>query len=242
LKLVVSNPFCDKHVEEVTDPSIIEGDERETEYSEPTEPVTVKEDAQFFVKRVDSHVGRPSLPSAEMDLFQWFAETGTVVNKVLRIQIGQILGGRAPADVLRPAEEIFDSEKVLFATKDALVDVSSGFSLDSSLHKDILDNLNVPAAKRPEATAPDEVLVVDENGELRVIDRLDQKADYDENKTHYDLQNKPFESLRKPANSDDDPNGRRGLMGGRGMGQGKKGKGDPRRGFGAGRGFKNKGG
>jgi hypothetical protein len=236
VKLVLANPFRDKHVEEVTDPSIIEGDERETEYSEPTQPVTVKQDAQFFVKRVDSKPGRPSLPSAAMDLFQWFASTGTVVNRELPIQIGQIVGGRKNADVLHPAEEIFDNESVLFSTKDALVDVSSGFSLDSSLHKDILDNLNGPAAKRAEATAPDEVLVVDENGELRVIDRLDQKADYEENKTHYDQQNKPFESLRKPANSDDDPNGRRGLFGGRGMGmgQGKKGKGDPRRGFGRG--------
>jgi hypothetical protein len=235
VKLTVANPFHNKHVEEVTDPSIIEGEERETEYSEPTVPVTVKEDAQFFVKRVDSHVGRPSLPSAEMDFFQWFAETGTVVNKVLRIQIGQILGGRERADVLRPAEEIFDSEKVLFSTNDALVDVSSGFSLDPSLHKDIVDNL-VPGAKRTGDTVPSETLVADENGELHVIDGLDQKADYDQTKTHYDQQNKAFESLRTPA--DDDLQGRHGLFGkGLGMGADKKGKGDPRRrGFGYGRG------
>ena len=236
VKLIVTNPFRDKRIEEVTDPSIIEGDERETEYSEPTPPVTVKDDAQFFVKRIDSRVGRPSLPSAEMDIFQWFASTGTVVNKALQTQIGQILGGRKGADVLRPAEEVFDSESVLFSTKDALVDVSSGFSLDPSLHKDILDNLkNVSSIKRAaEAKAPDEAIVVDENGELHLIDSLDEKPDYDKTKTHYDLQNKPFESLRKPANSDDD------TMGRFGRGLGRKGKNDPRRQFGYGRGGKEK--
>lgn len=230
VKLTLTNPFRNKRVEEVTDPSIIEGDERETAYSEPTPPVTVQEDAQFFVKRIDSRVGRPSLPSAEMDIFQWFAETGTVVNRALQIQIGQILGGRKSADVLRPAEEVFDNEKVLFSTKDVLVDVSSRFTLDPSLHKDILDSLNKAAAgkRAAEAMAPEEALVADENGELHVIDGLDQKLEYDKTKSHYDLQNKPFESLRKPTDSDD------GLKGPLGRRLGRKGKDDPRRKFGRG--------
>ena len=144
VKLIVANPFSDRRVEEVTDPSIIEGAERETEYSEPTAPVTVKEDAQFFVKRIDSRPGRPSLPYAEMDIFQWFAETGTVVNKTLQTQIGQILGGRKSADVLRPSEDVFEPESVLFSTKDALVDVRPGFVLDASLHKDNLGQVVQP--------------------------------------------------------------------------------------------------
>jgi hypothetical protein len=230
VKLILTNPFRERRVEEVTDPSIIEGEERETEYSEPTSPVTVKEDAQFFVKRIDSRIGRPSLPYAEMDIFQWFVSTGTVVNQSLQTQIGQILGGRKKADVLRPAEGVFDKESVLFSTSDALVDVSSAFSLDASLHKDILDSVNVPTAKRVGATAPDEVLVVDENGELHVIDGLDQKSAYDSTKTHYDQQNKAFESLRKTDDLDDEPKKH----------THRTGKDDPRRAFGNRRGGKNK--
>ena len=134
-----------------------------------------------------------------MDVFQWFASTGTVVNKVLRIQIGQILGGRKSAEVLRPAEDVFDTENVLFSTSDTLVDVSPGFSLDSTLHKDLVDDLNkATSGKRPNVTAPDQALFVDENGELRIIDGVDQRTDYEKTKSHYDLQNKPFEKLRKP--------------------------------------------
>jgi hypothetical protein len=227
VKLVLTNPFHQKRVEEVTDPSIIEGEERESEFSEPTIPVTVKEDAQIYVKRTDNHLGRPALPYADMDVFQWFASTGTVVNKVLAVQIGQILGGRKTADVLRPAENVFDSESVLFSTSDTLVDVSPGFSLDASLHKDLVDDLNkVTSGKRPGVTAPDQALFVDANGELRIIDGVDQRADFEKTKNHYDLQNKPFDKLRKPDEGDDMLAGRMGRRGD------KKGD-DPRRQFGA---------
>lgn len=232
VKLVVTNPFHERRVEEVTDPAIIEGEDRETEFSEPTAPVSVPDKAQFFVKRVDWRPGRPSLPSADVDIFQWFAETGTVVNKVLTgTQIGQLIGGRKPAEVLRPADNVFDNESVLFSTKDALLDVYNGFSFDSSLHKDVLDQLkSVPSIKRSGLNAPDEVVVVDENGEIHVIDGQDQKADYDKTKTHYDLQNKAFDSLRKPAGGDDDlTNDKRSRR------MSKKDRQDPRRSFGRGR-------
>jgi hypothetical protein len=233
VKLTVTNPFHERRVEEVDDPSIIEGLVRETETSEPTTPVTVQDNAQFYVKRVDWRPGRPSMPYAEMDIFQWFAETGTVVNKALQIQIGQILGGRKNGvEVLRPAENVFDNESVLFSSKDALVDLSPGFAFDSTLHKDILDNLkNAPSLKRAVISAPDQVVVVDDNGELRLIDGLDQKPDYDKSKTHYDLQNKAFDSLRKSAGADDDVFGRKGRRS-----AAKKERNDPRRqGLGGGR-------
>ena len=116
VRLVMQNPFYEKAREEVADPSIAIGKERETEYSEPTAPVFVPEDARFYVAGVDDHVGRANLPNVEFDLFQWFESTGTVVNHKIRAQLGQFIGGKVSADVLRPAEETFDNEKVPFAT------------------------------------------------------------------------------------------------------------------------------
>jgi hypothetical protein len=224
VKLVVENPFKDRRIEEVTDPSIIEGPTRETEVSEPTAPVTVQDNSQFYVKRVDWRPGRPSLPSAGMDVFQWFAETGTVVNKELTVQLGQLLGGRKTAEVLRPVENVFDTESVLFSSKDALVDVAPGFSFDPSLHKDIIDDLkSVPSIKKTGANAPEKAVVVDDSGELHMVDGMDQKPDYDRTKTHYDQQNKAFEALKK-SGSDDDALPRRH--------RGKKDRNDPRRAFG----------
>ena len=104
VKLIVTNPFHERRVEEVDDPSIIEGLVRETEPSEPTTPVTVQDNAQFYVKRVDWRPGRPSMPYAEMDIFQWFAETGTVVNKALQIFVGRTIEQRLHAFLQRFAK------------------------------------------------------------------------------------------------------------------------------------------
>ncbi len=227
VKLVLANPFRDRRVEEVTDPSIIENEERETQWSEPTAPVTVQEDAQFFVMRVNGRTGRATLPFADMDIFQWLPSTGTVVNKMLQIQIGQILGGRkSNVDVLRPAEDVFDKESVLFSTNDALVDVASPLTLDPALHKDILDSLTASGAKRAVANAPEQAVVVDENGEIQVLDGIDQKPGYDTTKKRYELQNKPFEGLKKANDEDDD------LPSGWKRRHGKKDLNDPRRSFG----------
>ena len=162
-----------------------------------------------------------------MDVFQWFAETGTVVNRELPVLLGQILGGRKPAEVLRPAENVFDNESVLFSSKAALVDVAPGFSFDqNNLHKDIFDDLkSVPSIKKTGASAPELAVVVDDNGEIHMVDGMDQKGDYDKTKTHYEQQNKAFESLKKsPDAADDDIFGKHKHRAGS-----KKDKNDPRR-------------
>lgn len=243
VQLIVANPFKERRIEEVTDPSIIEGDSRPTEWSQPTEPVTVQDNSQFYVKRIEWHPGRTSLPYATMDVFQWFAETGTVVNKELAVQLGQILGGRKQAEVLRPAESVFDQESVLFSSRDALVDVSPGFSFDSNLHKDILDDLKGVPGIKGGASAPQQAVVVDDNGELHMLDGMDQKGEYDKTKTHYEQQNKAFDALRKPAGADEDD-----VFGKHKQHHAGKDKNDPRRAQGFGRkgrsrqGFGGKGG
>jgi hypothetical protein len=214
VKLVVENPFKNRHAEEVKDPSLIQGDTRESdEWSEPTRPVYVPEDAKFFVTHVDGHAGRSQLPSAKVDLYQWFPSTGTVVNKEIMASIGQLLGGLHIADVLNPAEGVAEKERVPFNTNDALVDVAPGFSLDPGLHKDMLNEINSSDTKdktEPKKAAadkerktgtlvPDVLVFVDSNGALRVIDGLDQEEDHQKEKQRYTFQIGQWEDLTKPA-------------------------------------------
>ncbi|HEV8068396.1 MAG TPA: hypothetical protein VGP76_11720 [Planctomycetaceae bacterium] len=228
VQLVVENPFKNRHAEEVNDPSLIERDTRETEFSEPTRPVYVPEDAKFFVTRVDGHAGHSQLPFAKVDLYQWFASTGTVVNKEISAQIGQLLGGLHIADVLNPAEGVSERERVPFSTNDALVDVAQGFSLDTGLHKELLSEIASSETKdktekkstsdkerKTGTMVPDVLVFVDSNGALRVIDALDQEEDHQKEKQRYNFQNGQWEDLTKPA---DDKLGR-----GR-LGSGKKQK------------------
>jgi hypothetical protein len=223
VKLVVENPFKGKHAEEVSDPSLIEGPTRETEFSEPTRPVYVPEDAKFFVTHVDAHAGHSQLPFAKVDLYQWFASTGTVVNKDITAQIGQVLGGLHIASVLNPAEGVSERERVPFNTSDALVDVAQGFSLDPGLHKDLLSEIAASETKdktepkkasdkerKTGTMVPDVLVYVDSNGALRVIDALDQEEDHQKEKQRYNFQNGQWEDLTKPA----EDKGGRGRFGG----------------------------
>jgi len=202
VKLVVDNPFLHRHAEEVADPSLLDGPYRETEYSEPTRPVFVPNDARFFVAHVDGRPGRPSLPSADVDLYQWFASTGTVVNRALHTQIGQLVGGLKTASVLRLEKNGLEQEWVPFSTNDALLDVATGFSLDPGLHRDLLvevtaseDKKKSPGDKERRATGtmvPDELVIVDDNGAVQLIDALDQQPDHLQAKRRYKFQNEQW--------------------------------------------------
>jgi hypothetical protein len=210
VKLIVDNPFLHRHAEEVADPSLLDGAHRETEYSEPTRPVFVPNDARFFVAHVDGRPGRPSLPSADVDLYQWFASTGTVVNRALHTQIGQLVGGLKTAEVLRPEKNGVEQEWVPFCTNDALLDVATGFSLDPGLHRDLLvevaageDKPKKPSGdKERRATGtmvPDELVIVDDNGAVQLIDALDQTPDHKQAKQRYKFQKEQW----VPADSGD---------------------------------------
>jgi uncharacterized membrane protein YgcG len=231
VKLVVFNPFHNRHAEEVSDPSLIEGEFRETAVSEPTRPVYVPEDAKFFVTHLDAHPGRSSLPWAKVDLYQWFASTGTVVNKEVIAQIGQLLGGKQIADVLNPAEGVLDKEWVPFFTNDALVDIAPGFSLEPGLHKELISEMTnseikdkadpkekkASADKKTGTMVPDVLVFVDANGALRVIDGLDQEEDHQREKQRYAFQLGQWGDVAKPDEPKSKKAGRgRSKLGGRG--------------------------
>src|SRR5262249_3084132 len=153
--------------------------------------------------------GKSSLPNADVDLYQWFASTGTVVNSKVRAQVGQLIGGLLNARVLNPAENNAEMERVPFSTNDALVDVVQGFSLVPELHKDMIAEIasaetkdksevkeKKPTTDKERKTGtmvPDVLVFVDENGALRVLDGLDQSEDHQITKQRFNFQNEQWE-------------------------------------------------
>jgi hypothetical protein len=187
--LVLKNPFLDNSPQDVADPSMIQGKSRETEPSEPTAPIYVPEDARFYMTRASAKIGQAGgkLPEVDLDLYQWFASTGTVVNQIMHTQLGQMIGGRRNAKVLRPAEESNENEDVPFSTKRTLLDVAQGFSLDNpTLYSDIVTDLGAPPPGTKRAmNVPDEAIVVDENGNLSLLDAYEQEPDHQLMKVRY---------------------------------------------------------
>jgi hypothetical protein len=240
VKLQVDNPFRNRHPEEVSDPSLIEGLTRDSDdWSVPSPPVYVPEDATFFLTQLAARPGHNTLPTATVDLYQWFASTGTIVNKVVKAQLGQVFGGLEKAKVIDPAQGTSEDERVPFSTGAALVDMARGFSLDAGLHKDLIAEMGTAdtkdksdpqdkkaADKKNTGTmVPDVLVFVDSNGTIRTIDTLDQEEEHQTAKRKYTVQNEQYEDLNK---SDEEKPGRgRGRMGPGGKGRAKKGPKSP---------------
>ncbi|MGE3316043.1 MAG: hypothetical protein AB7O26_13090 [Planctomycetaceae bacterium] len=192
VRLVLFNPFLGRNVQEVLTPEIAEGQLRKTQWSEPTPPVRVPGDADYFVNKVDNG-RRGTLPSAEIDLFQWSTETGTIVNSPVRTNVGQYLGGTVRnVYVNRPMAGTFEKENFKFTTDDILLDVVPRPSFERSLHPDVQ---LAPNAKEPVGIT-DQALVMNKMGDLIPIDQLSLESSHAEAKKKLDFQNRPFEDIK----------------------------------------------
>jgi hypothetical protein len=192
VRLVVYNPFINRKPEEVLTPEVAEGQIRKTQWSEPTPPVQVPGDADYYVNKVDNG-RRGTLPSAEIDLFQWTTETGTIVNSPVRTNVGQYLGGTVRnVHVLRPIQGTFEKENFKFNTDDILVDVVGRPSFERSLHPD----LQVPANAKGPAGLSDQALVMNKMGDFLPLDQLSLTDAHQKSKTKLEQQNLVFDDIK----------------------------------------------
>ena len=127
-------------------------------------PPTVR----YFVDRV--RPGRGSSPSSvDFNIFQWYSQAGTTINDTLKAVLGQLIGGKSDSLVLRPSEESFENEDVLFATGDVLLDVFDALPLEPSEHPDLpLDELK---QRRPALRSGGGALTVNRYGQLVAYDQ-----------------------------------------------------------------------
>lgn len=171
VKLKLLNPNFKRPVEELVDESIAAGELRETPWSEPTPPAVVPEEQRIFLAKADKPRPDTGLPSANLDVYQWFAEAGTTIAaKVEKLQLGQFIGGRCPkTEVYRPASDTLKEEEVPVFTGNLLADVAvaptaAGFDLTE--HAD----LKLDDKKLKQWTTADKALVVDRFGQMAILD------------------------------------------------------------------------
>ena len=193
VSLVLRNPNYDQPVERVVHPSVVEGETRETPMSEPSNVATVSPDFAYFLARVTPPRGVTS-KQAEMQIFQWYDKTGTMIKGTLSMEPGDYISGTTKTHVLDPAAFKYEEESdVPFATSDLLVDALVMNKLDSRLHTD----LKLPRAlTRGELGVTPQALVVDSDGKLVEIDPVSSQkllASYD---SYYLAEKKPFDSIK----------------------------------------------
>jgi len=201
VKLELKNPNFGANLAEVVDPSVAAGPTRETDWSEPTNPVVVAEDVQYYLANVDHRPGR-NYGNAYLSIFQWDPQFGTYINNdALAATFGQFIGGLAKSwrlDVATPS--LTEVDDAAFATRDILVDTQPAPYVVLSEHPDLNLKGRMSTA-RPEKieVIPDEAAIVNRYGEFVTYDNVSQasaktRMQYlveNERAPYADLKNKP---------------------------------------------------
>ena len=180
VRLTLVNPNFKRPVEELVDESIAAGEVRVTPWSEPTQHIFVPEEQRMFLAKADKPRPDTGLPSANIDVYQWFSEAGTTIAaKVDKLQLGQFIGGLCKeTEVYRPASETLNKEEVPVFTGSLLTDVApapiaTGFDLTE--HAD----LKLDEKRLKQWATADKALVVDRYGQLVILDTkssIDERA------------------------------------------------------------------
>lgn len=163
VRLVMRNPNFNRPLDELEDAESAKGPLRQTPWSNLSTPVVVRKDVEYYLTKVN-----PRSLNASLNIFQWSLDSGTTINSVLNVQLGQFVGGKEKTDVVRPAASTFMNEEVEFSTKDMLVDTIAARPLDSELHPE----LRLTRQQRGRIGLPDEALIIDHTGKLVTLDSL----------------------------------------------------------------------
>jgi len=195
-KLWLRNPNYGRRIAEAGGlPHVVDGVDRPTPWSEPTNDVTVRENINYFVERVEEHRGRQH-KVARMSLYQWDPDFGALVRDNLDVVVGQLIGGKSRPLVLKPAESTFEEEEYTFRSEDLLVDVVN----DVRINLDDHPHLKL-ASTKGDLQIPEKALVADADGALRVLSPQDRSQSQARTlaERYYTLQEQQFEHLKERA-------------------------------------------
>ncbi|AMV17779.1 hypothetical protein [Planctomyces sp. SH-PL14] len=164
-KIELINPNFGRQASEANgDATVVQGETRESKWSEITPPAYVKPDVDYFVSAVDS---KKLMPQARMNVFQWDSKIGTVIQGAVDAYVGQTIGGKQKTEVINPAKSTFDTEEYTFASRDFLVDAAGDTKLDTKYHSDLKFTTS-----SGDLGLPSQALVAEGDGRLRLIDAV----------------------------------------------------------------------
>ncbi|MDB5340608.1 MAG: hypothetical protein JWN70_6227 [Planctomycetaceae bacterium] len=200
VQLEFANPNYGVALDKIKEASVAEGETRLTEWSQPSAPVVVKSDSNLFLTEVDK---RPRAKGeAKIHAYQWDPSLGTYIDSKMVAKFGQFLGGLAPSVRLDLGVPSYQEKQVLFATKDFLLDTALPPAIIPADNPDL--NLVVDS-KQPKdgLEMPSEAIVLDEYGQLKVLDSITQKPMADEVKKKVDAEREPWKYLEETGEPKD---------------------------------------
>ena len=161
IRIHYANPNFGKPIELLERPEIAEDRIKQSDWSAPTKPVQVRPKSEYFLTNVEYDRARRQ-EMASVNIFQWNAPTGTVVNETIKVSIGDKIAGNINTKVVNPLDESFDPQELNVDSEHTLVDLknNSSFQVDTQLEG---------LGKIPSKALYDEILVLDSHGQLAEI-------------------------------------------------------------------------
>lgn len=171
VKLQLRNPNYGRPLETVVDSSIVEGELRDTPWSNPSPVAIVPETVAYFLQKIDRDPHQLDESSrravAELEMFEWDAEMGTMKMDNIRVgALGQFIGETKKSLLLNVAKPSFKEETVTFSTDDMLLDAVGTGDISLAAHPD----LKIAKANKGILALTGEALVLQESGDLKLLD------------------------------------------------------------------------
>lgn len=193
VQLEFANPNYGMPLDKIKEASVAEGETRLTEWSQPSAPVVVKSDSNLFLTEVDK---RPRAKGeAKIQAYQWDPSLGTYIDSKMVARFGQFLGGLASSVRLDLGVPSFEEKQILFASKDFLLDTALPPAIVPADNPDL--NLPVDSKQSKDVLGiPSEAIVLDEYGQLKVLDSITQQPLEKEISKKVEAERKPWEYLK----------------------------------------------
>jgi len=201
MRVQLRNPNYRRPVEDLVQEETALVETRMTPWSEPTPPVFIPNEERIFLAKADKAKIDTGLPSAYLDVFQWFSEAGTTISaKLEKLQLGQFVGGRPPkTEVFRPAKNTLRDEEIPVFTGSVLADIASASTgeIDPSEHAD----LNLDTKKLRQLGVVDKALLVDRFGQLVALDPKASVDDLAQSERVVESERRSFRAAKKDDDS-----------------------------------------
>lgn len=201
VKLWLNNPNYERAVNEVTDPSVAEGEYRDTPFSNVSNAAVLPVSPKYFLHRIDRiplvEDSRRSRSVASVNMFEWHKELGTQVSSMLDLtSLGQFVGGEKEVKVLDVTVPEEDDQVYPFSSEDVVLDGQADAELSPDLHPDL--QLEANKNNKPvELGLAAELMVVNSGGELRVLEAGQDAAEERALRSRLKSERKAVEGLLK---------------------------------------------
>ncbi len=201
VRFTIKNPNFGKRIADAGGLAhVVAGEERITDWSNITKPVTVVNDMDFYLTRVNEpKSSNRLLPSAQMDVYFWDSKYGTLVNEAFEVRMGQAIAEEVETQVIDAAGQEAKEEYYTFVSDSFLVDAIEDIRIDRTFHdNDRIEQslrLNLMKGHRDHFRNESQVLVKNDEEDLVEYNATSMAKSHERSKKNIEYQKKQYDQL-----------------------------------------------